>query len=530
MSDKLKHLSKLAVSGKLSRRDFLGRASALGFGAVFAGGLLQRAAADGHAAPVKGGTLKVGIQGGASTDSLDPALAANDTAIMNLRLFGDVLVEVDANGEIENRLAEEVEASADASVWTFKIRKGVQFHNGAELTPRDVMRTMERHTNEDTKSGALGILRGIKGMAVDGDKFVVMLDQPNADLPYLISDYHLVIQPDGGFDDPGAGVGTGPYRMVSNEAGVRHVYEKFDGHWDESRGHAATVELIVINDDTARVAALQSGQVHMINRVPPKVASLVGRMPSVEVKSIAGKGHYVFIMHANTAPFDNADLRLALKYAMNREEMVEKILFGNGTIGNDTPINAAYPLYTEMEQRSYDPEKAAFHFKASGHDGPVLLRTSENSFPGAVDASQLFQQSAAAAGITLEIKREPNDGYWSEVWNKQPFCTSYWGGRPTQDSMFSTAYLSTADWNDTRFFNEQFDQMLFAARAELDNAKRTAIYADMGTILHNEGGLILPMFNNFIEGVSDKVGGWAEDSNGGMMNSYAPIKTWLTEA
>ena len=84
---------------------------------------------------------------------------------------------------------------------------------------------------------------------------------------------------------------------------------------------------------------------------------------------------------------------------------------------------------------------------------------------GAVDAAALFQQSCQAAGIPLEIKREPNDGYWSEVWNVQPFCCSYWGGRPVQDQMFSTAYLSSADWNDTRFFNEQFDQLLLAARA-----------------------------------------------------------------
>lgn len=526
MSDEIKYLAKLAAAGRLDRRAFLGRAAAVGVTGAFANTLLSSAA---HAAgPIKGGTLKVGIQGGASTDSLDPALAANDTAILNLRLFGDLLVEVSPTGDIEYRLAESIEASADASVWTFKIRKGVSFHNGKPVTPQDVLRTMERHAGEESKSGALGILRGIKDMAVDGDNFVVTLEQPNADLPYLISDYHLVIQPDGGFDDPGAGMSSGPYKLVSNEPGVRHVYEKNADYWDDSLGHAQTVELIVINDDTARVAALQSGQVHMINRVPPKVASLVGRMRGVEVKSVAGRGHYVFIMHANTAPFDNQDLRLALKYAMNREEMVEKILFGNGSVGNDTPINAAYPLFSDdIEQRAYDPDKAKFHFKKSGHDGSVLLRTSDNSFPGAVDAAQLYQQSAAAAGINLEVKREPNDGYWSEVWNKQPFCTSYWGGRPTQDSMFSTAYLSSADWNDTRFFNEQFDQLLFAARAELDTAKRTAMYRDMSVMLRDDGGLILPMFNNFIEGVSDKVDGWTEDPNGGMMNSYAPIKTWL---
>ena len=284
----------------------------------------------------------------------------------------------------------------------------------------------------------------------------------------------------------------------------------------------------MINDDTARVAALQSGQVDMVNRIPPKVAALVARMRGVEVHSVPSAGHYVFIMHANTAPFDNNHLRLALKYGINRQEMVDKILFGNGSIGNDSPINASYPLFSAHEQRNYDPDKAAFHYKASGHDGSVLLRTSDNSFPGAPDASQLFQQSAAAAGISLEIKREPNDGYWSEVWNKKPFSTSYWSGRPTQDAMFSTAYLSTADWNDTRFFNEQFDQLLFAARAELDVAKRTSMYADMGSMIRDEGGLICPMFNNFIDATSDKLAGWEAGKGFGLMNNYAPMKMWVT--
>ncbi|MCP4817811.1 MAG: peptide ABC transporter substrate-binding protein, partial [Shimia sp.] len=232
--------------------------------------------------------------------------------------------------------------------------------------------------------------------------------------------------------------------------------------------------------------------------------------------------------HVDTAPFNNQDLMMALKYGMNRQEMVDKILFGYGSVGNDTPINASYPLFTEFEQREYDPDKAAHHFKKSGHSGPVLLRTSDNSFPGAPDAAALFQQSLAGAGIELEIKREPNDGYWSEVWNNKPFCTSYWGGRPTQDQMFTTAYLSTADWNDTRFKNEQFDQLLIAARAELDTAKRTQMYADMGSIQRDEGGLICPMFNDFIDATSDKLGGWVENAKGfALMNGYAPLRMWV---
>ena len=109
----------------------------------------------------------------------------------------------------------------------------------------------------------------------------------------------------------------------------------------------------------------------------------------VTIRNVPGKGHYVMIAHCNTPPFDNNDLRLALKYAVDREEMVQKILSGYGTVGNDTPMIKGYPLFDDdIEQRKFDPEKAAEHFKKSGHSGSVLLRTSDVAFPGAVDAAR----------------------------------------------------------------------------------------------------------------------------------------------
>lgn len=525
MNDHLHYLARHAAAGKLSRRDFMAKAAALGFSAAAAGTLLTTAA---HAAgPQKGGTIRMGIQGGSTTDNLDPALVTNTVGLMITRMWGEPLVELAADGGIEAKLAESHEASADARTWTFTLRQGVTYSNGQSVTADDVVKTMERHSGEDTKSGALGIMRGIKDVRADGNNVVFELDSPNADLPYLLADYHLIIQPGGGIDDPAGAIGTGPYIIKSADMGVRIVAEKNPNYWGDL-GNADTIELIVINDDTARVAALQSGQVDMIDRVPPRTAKLVDRAPNISVHSTSAAGHYVFIMHANTAPFDNNDVRMALKYGINRQEMVDKILNGYGTVGNDTPINASYPMYTALEQREYDPDKAMFHLKKSGHDGEILLRTSDNSFPGAPDASALFQQSCASAGIKLNVKREPNDGYWSEVWNNQPFCTSYWGGRPTQDQMFSTAYLSTADWNDTRFNNEQFDQMLIAARGELDVAKRTQMYADMSTIVRDEGGLICPMFNDFVEATTDRVDGWGIGTPGQvMMNGYAALKMWV---
>ena len=525
MQDHIDYLKWRVGAGKMSRREFIGRASALGLTAALANTMYAGAV---HAAgPQKGGTLRVGLQGGSSSDSLDPALATNQVALSVIRLWGEPLVELSDDGGIEGKVAESFEGSADAGTWTFKLRNGITFSNGQPVTAEDVVASLDRHSGEDTKSGALGIMRSIKNMKAEGDSVVIELDSPNADLPYLMADYHLIIQPGGGKDDPTAAIGTGPYVLKDVDMGVRFVAEKNPNYWGDL-GNAETIELIVINDNTARVAALQSGQVDMIDRVPPRTANLVGRAPGVNLHQTKGPGHYVFIMHCDTAPFDNNDVRLALKYGINRQEMVDKILFGYGSVGNDTPINESYPLFTELPQREFDPEKAKFHMEKAGDAGAVLLRTSENSFPGAPDAAALFQQSLQSAGINLEIKREPNDGYWSEVWNAKPFCTSYWGGRPTQDQMFTTAYLSTADWNDTRFKNEQFDNMLLEARGELDEAKRKQIYADMGMMLHDEGGLICPMFNDFVDATSERIAGWKEGVAGyALMNSYAPLRMWV---
>ena len=526
MTNELDYLKKRVAQGKLSRRDFMGKASALGVTAAAATTMLADAAY--AVGPKKGGVFKLGSVGGESTNSLDPATYASQVPFHNGRQFGETLVEVGADGGLAPKLAESFESSADAKTWMFKIRKDVEFHNGKTMTPEDVLQTMERHSNEDSKSGALGIMKGISNVSVDGDSLKVELNEANADLPYLIADYHLVIQPNGGMDNPGAGIGTGPFKLEADEPGVRHVYSRNENYWGDAANYDG-VEIIVINDATARTAALQSGQVHAINRVEPKIAGLLGRAPNLTVNSTPGRGHYVFIMHADTAPFDNNELRMALKYAINRSEIVEKILQGYGSVGNDMPINAAYPLFdASIPQREFDLAKAAEHYKKSGHDGsPIVLRVADGAFPGAVDAAALFQQTAAQAGIPLEIKREPNDGYWSEVWNKQPFCASYWGGRPVQDQMYTTAYLSTADWNDTNFKNAEFDDLLVKARAELDTAKRKEMYSKMGMIVRNEGGLICPMFNDFVDAVSNDVMGWETDPNAELMNGYITHKTWL---
>jgi len=524
----LDYLTQQVKRHRVSRRDFLGRASALGLTIAAASSLYGKALQ--AATPNKGGHFIMGLVGGESSNSLDPALWASQVPYTFGRCWAETLILTSPeDASPQANLAESWEGSDDVATWVFNIRKGVQFHNGKELDASDVVATLERHADEKSQSGALGLLGGIATIkASDKHQVTITLTEPNADLPLLLSDYHLMIQPNGGKDDPISGIGTGAYEVLVTEHGVRYTGEKFQNYWNPDQGHFDSVEVLTINDATARFAALQSGQVHIVNRVEPKTADLLKRAPGIVVKNVSGRAHYVFIMHANTAPFDNLDLRMALKYAMDREGMVQNVLQGYGTIGNDFPINASYDLFDEsIPQRAYDPEKAAFHFKKSGHSGPIVLRTSDVAFPGAIDAAVLYQQSCAAAGIEIEVLQEPGDGYWNNVWNVQPFSTSYWGGRPTQDQMYSTAYVSTAEWNDTRFLRPDFDAIIKQARGELDRAKRKELYTAAAYMVRDEGGLILPMFNDWIDGMSEKVQGYYGDRSGEMLNGYAGVRCWF---
>ena len=528
MSNELNHMLAQATKGRLNRREFVGRAGALGVSSAMAGAMFSTAAQ--AAGPVKGGVLRAGMQGGESTNSLDPALAASDVPFMVNSTWGETLVDVELNGTLGMRVAEEVSSNADATQWMFKIRKGVEYHNGATVTAEDVVATLKRHTDDASQSGAQGLVKGITDMKVEGDMVTLTLGAGNADLPFLMADYHLMIQPGGGVDNPAAGIGSGAYKVVSNEPGVRVTFEKHANYWDSSRGHADQVEILTINDNTARTAAIQSGQIHIMNRIDPKIVELLAGNADVAIERAAGPGHYVFLMRCDAAPFDNNDLRMALKMSVNRAEMVEKILGGMGSLGNDFPINAAYPMFDDtIPQREYDAAMAAEFYKKSGHDGsPIVLQVAPGAFPGAVEAAQLFQASANAAGVPLQVKLEPDDGYWSNVWNVAPFCASYWGGRPVQDQMYSTAYLSTAEWNDTAFKDAHFDDLMIKARGELDATKRKAMYGEMANIVRDTGGLILPMFNDWVEGRRAEVGGWIPNPAGSLMNGKALSMCWLT--
>ncbi|MEM9812555.1 MAG: ABC transporter substrate-binding protein [Pseudomonadota bacterium] len=455
-----------------------------------------------RAQPKRGGTIRAAKGHGQSNDTLDPGTFINGyTVALSYGMHG-FLTAVATDGSLEPSLAESWEATPDAAVWRFKIRQGVEFHSGKPLTLEDVVVSINHHRGEDSTSAAAPLVAGVTEISTEGDDTVVFtLESGNADFPFVFTDYHLAILPaKDGAADWQSGDGCGPYRLIEFNPGVVSRFERFANDWHQDRGYFEAIEMLSVVDLNARTTALVSGEVHTIDKLDLKTVGLLGRRPGIEINSVAGPQYYTFAAHTNVAPYDDINVRKALKYAINRDEMIEKVLFGHGTVGNDNPIGPAYRYFNaDMPQTPYDPDRAKFHLKEAGLDGlQIALSAADAAFPGAVEAAVLYQASAAAGGIELDVNRVPNDGYWADVWLKHPFCAVYWGGRPTEDQIFSTAYAEGAAWNETMWSNGRFNELLVAARAELDEDTRRGMYHEMQMIVSEDGGSVLPMFANFV--------------------------------
>ncbi|MDM8551011.1 ABC transporter substrate-binding protein [Desulfobacterales bacterium HSG2] len=502
---KLEALEQLFNLGKITRREFIERAAALGLAAAASPLFFPTPAK--AATPKKGGRLRIGISGGSTTDSLDPATMTDMMMqVVICGQLGNSLVEINHKIEPIPELAENWEASADAKQWTFQLRKGVEFHNGKTMDADDVIHSINHHRGKESKSAAKAIVDPIADIRKDGKHTVIFtLKGGNADFPYIMSDYHLIIMPKDG--KPDAGIFTGGYILKKYEPGVYTFVERNPNYFKTGRAHFDAVETLAINDVNARTNALKTGQIDVMNRCELKTVHFLQRTKGIQVMQQNGTKHYTFAMRCDTAPYDNNDARMALKYAVDREQLVKTILRGYGTVGNDHPISTANRYHaSDLEQRHYDPDKAKFHLKKAGIGKTEFrLHTAEAAYVGAVDAGVLYKESATKAGINIEVVREPNDGYWSNVWLKKPWCAVFWGGRPTEDMMFSTAYKAGVPWNDTFWNHERFNKLLVEARAEMDQKKRRDMYVEMQQIVRDEGGVVVPMFATDLSAATDKI-------------------------
>ena len=490
----------------LGRRQLIAGASALGLSAI-----LGASPAMAQGAPKKGGTLRMGMEGGSPSDSLDPLTYADSIPInMSLMLWNN-LVEVADNGDATGELFESWEVKPGAADWIFNVRKGISFTSGKTLDADDVIYSLNMHRGE-TKSPAKALLADIKEIKkLSATQVQIVMSKGNVDLPFNLSDYHIIVVPNG-FKDYSKPDGTGAYTLDEFQPGVRATFKRKAGnYWKPNRGNFDRVELIYIGDASQRTTALQTGTVDLINRVNPKTAGLLARDPRFKIGRTPGMGNrFCFVAHTDKSPFSNPDLMMALKFGIDRQKIVDNVYSGFASIGNDNCVGPKMKFYNPNQvMNRFDPDKAKFHFAKSKHAGAIELQVSEGAFSGATDAGQIFQESLSKAGINLDLKRVSGDGYWDNVWLKQPFCAVYWGNRPTIDNQLTSIFYGGKGnpWNDSHFENAEFSRTLEAARVEIDQRKRQDQYSRCQELVSQNAGMVNYAVQDYLDAYTPKLQG-----------------------
>jgi peptide/nickel transport system substrate-binding protein len=509
-----------------SRRDVLAMLMAGGMQATLAGGAATFAISAHAQTPRKGGRIRVSGEQTAATDTLDPAKQSNQADYCRSTMLFNGLTVLDASLTPQPALAESF-TSRDAKTWVFTLRKGVTFHDGKALSPADVVYSVMRVKDPATASKAKVLADQIESVKATGpNEVTIVLTAPNADLPTIVATFHFHIVKDG-TTDFAAGIGTGPYKLKEFKPGIRSVVVRNESYWKPGKPYLDEIEFVGIGDESARLNALLSGGMDLINGINPRSVARIKATPGYNVLASQSGQYTDLIMRRDLGPGANPDFAMAMKYMLDREQMKKTIALDYATVGNDQPVDPTNRFYfAGLPQRKMDLDKAKFHLQKSGLTGKIPVVTS----PAATYSTEialLMQETGQRIGLELDVKRMPADGYWSNHWLNSPMGFGNINTRPSADTLLTQFFQSDAQWNESRWKNPKFDQLLLASRAETDLAKRKQQYADMQTMIHQESGIGIPMFIASIDAYSAKVKGLEARPLGGLMGFSFAEHVWL---
>lgn len=516
-----------ALEGGLPRREALRLLAGLGISAAAGGSILAMPGEAFAQAPKRGGRVRAAGISMSAADTLDPAKGSHSTDYTRHYCFYSGLTQLDGSLTPQPALAEEIRHEK-AQVWTFTLRKGARFHDGSPLTPADVVYSLTRHKDPALGSKVKTVAEQFAEVkAVGANQVQVKLATPNADLPVILAASHFLIVKDGTKEFAMAN-GTGPFTCKEFKPGVRTLGARFEGYWKPGRPYLDEVELIGIPDEPARVNALLAGDVQLALAVNARSTGRVKSAPGFAILETKSGLYTDLVIRQDVAPGNNPDFTLAMKHLIDREQVKNAIFRGFAVVANDQPVPPTHRYFNAgIPQRPFDLDKAKFHLQKSGLAGQKLTVVASAAAEGSIDMAVLMQQSAQKIGLTLQVNRVPGDGYWSNHWMKHPLGFGNINPRPSADLLFTQFFKSDAPWNVSGWKNEQFDQLLVAARAEADDAKRKKLYGDMQVLVHEKCGVGIPVFMSFVDGFTTKLKGMGSIPVGGFMGYMFAEHVWL---
>ena len=451
--------------------------------------------------------------------SMDPSILYSGGDAPYIYGVYERLVDVTPNFEVVPELAESWESNADATEWTFHLRSGVKFHDGTELTAKDVVYTFRRILDPATGSSGLGVLSasitpdGIT--AKDNDTVVFKTAEPAVMLPLLLTTKETGIVRDGAKSEDlrVRGNGTGPFMQDTFTPGSDYIKLVANpSYWQAGMPKAPCLEIRTIQEATTATAALQSGEQDLILQVDSAAVTVLKGDANISLLETAAGNSMTFSMFTDTPPFDNVKVRQALKKVIDRKEMVQTVLLGLGEAGADNPIPVSDPLSYLNSQGApvQDIEGAKKLLVEAGYSTSKPLKfdlyTGEG-VPGVNLMSQVFAEQAAKAGIQVNIIQTPSESFWDDVWLKQSFVTSAWSRRPVilAEGM---AYKCDSKYPETHWCRPEFDKLVAKAGSTVDPKERADTLHQMQQMITEDGGVIVPMFVHSVSGLRANCSGW----------------------
>ena len=502
----IQNYQQMYRDGRLSRREFLSAMGALGISAAAAGTLLGSASAL-AASPTRGGSVIFASNLHGPDDTLDPILGTSTIDYTRANTMYNGLIQVWDDMSLHPELAEEWDVNDDATQYTFKIRKGVEFHGGGELTAKDVVFSMNRHIASGSPSSIKSFFSGvIEWRALDKYTVKLNLRSPDADMPVKLTQPQAKIVKANTMNWWEGG--TGPYTLDSFQAGVKSTHSRNNNYWRDTGQWLDGLEITAITDPNARLNALLAGSVDMITAISAKTVDRIEESGN-SVLSIPSGLYGGICCLKNTAPGSDDDFVQGMRYIQDRERIVRKFLKGQGTVGNDHPIGVAYggDHCSELPQLPFDPDKAKFHLNKSGINEAELFVAPVLGF--IEDAMLLMQANLKKIGFNLKLKKVPTDGYWGAVWMKEPMNVVTWNMRPTANSMMAIQFGPNGNWNDTFWNNDRMGVLLKDSLAETDPAKRHEMHCEMQKLVSTKSGIVIPAHTNILDAHNPKIHGFS---------------------
>jgi len=514
---------------------------AIGAGAAFTAAPLLAACGGGSSSPSSsgggsagspkpGGDLRVGMLGGSSSDTLDAGrIVTEPDTIRAMALYSGLVRLANSGKSVEMDLAEEVTPSADAKQWTVRLKQGLTFHNGKPVTPDDVIFSLKRIVNPKSPGNGASALEPLDVNAIkvmDSRTLVLPMKVPYAsfldqicnifNFPIIPSDY-----------DPKNPVGTGPFKYQSFTPGQRTVFTKFADYYQSGLPYLDSITIIdSFASDTAAFNALQGGEVDVFSTAPLNLAKQVeGNSALTALVSLPGQWT-PFTMRVDKPPFTDNDVRLAMRYIVDRQQLIDLSLDGLGAVGNDV-FSQWDPDYDPSLKRDQDLEQAKSLLKKAGQEGLTVELNTADFAVGVLQAAQVFAEQAKGAGVTVKVNQVPVGTFYGPNYLQWTFAQDFWGYSPYL-SQVAQGSLTTSPFNETHWNDPEYVSLYKQANATTDESKRKDLVYAMQKIDFDRGGYIIAAYNKLLDITTSRVHGFEPAGTGIVLGNADWAHAWMS--